>query len=357
MKRIEGKVNPFINKRRGTLIISLDFELYWGMQDQLSFKDYKNQSEEAPEKVVESILDCFHSHRIHATWAVVGFMYYNTFKELCSEFPAKLPNYQNADLSPYRYIDSIRHEKDRREFHFSPSLIQEIAKGEGQEIGTHTFSHYYCLEEGQTKEAFEEDLKKALEVMKRSGHYPRSIVFPRNQLNEEYIKLSKRKGITSYRGTEKSWIYDLKTGEYKRYLKRALRLVDAYINLTGHNTYSLKKSEADMPINIPSSRFLRPVNPRLKKFESLRLQRIKDDLIHAAIHGEVYHLWWHPHNFNMNLTENIQFLNQILTTFSSLREEYGMRSLNMNEIQMEFEESRGIYDETDLLEEMDVKYN
>ncbi|MGM0841642.1 MAG: polysaccharide deacetylase family protein [Bacillota bacterium] len=357
MKLVGKKVTPFNKKKPGTLVISLDFELYWGMQDQLSFKTYKNQSEESADHVVQSILKSFDRFDIHATWAVVGFMFYNNFKELRRNFPDKIPSYSDSKLSPYLYLNSLKNENARHDFHFSPSLIKEIAKAKNQEIGTHTFSHYYCLEQGQTIEEFHDDLSKAIEVMKKVNHEPKSIVFPRNQIKKEYIQLCKSKGITSYRGTEKSWIYDLKTGENKRYLKRALRFLDAYVNLTGHNTYSLRESDETMPLNIPSSRFLRPYCPKLKSLESFRLKRIVDDLTYAAKNGETYHLWWHPHNFNSNLHENIEFLNQILTAYSQLKEEYGMRSLNMAELQMEYNLKRGICDEADLLEKMDARYN
>lgn len=48
-----------------------------------------------------------------------------------------------------------------------------------------------------------------------------------------------------------------------------------------------------------------------------------------------------PHNFNANLKENIDFLRQILDTFSHLKEEYGMRTMNMKELETEFNRNRG----------------
>ena len=33
---------------------------------------------------------------------------------------------------------------------------------------------------------------------------------------------------------------------------------------------------------------------------SLRLNRIKNEIIQAAKAGEIYHLWWHPHNFGID---------------------------------------------------------
>jgi hypothetical protein len=109
-----------------------------------------------------------------------------------------------------------------------------------------------------------------------------------------------------------------------------LRLIDSYINLTGHHTFSINKS--DRILNIPASRFLRPYSKKLNLFEPLRLSRIKNSLTYAAKNNQAYHLWWHPHNFGVNLEQNLQFLEEILKHFKKLSSEYGMRSKNMSEI-------------------------
>jgi len=45
----------------------------------------------------------------------------------------------------------------------------------------------------------------------------------------------------------------------------------------------------------------------------------------------VFHLWWHPHNFGVNLVENIALLREILEHFRKLHSEYGMMSSAMAE--------------------------
>ena len=35
---------------------------------------------------------------------------------------------------------------------------------------------------------------------------------------------------------------------------------------------------------------------------------------------EIFHLWWHPRNFGVNLAENLRFLNEIIAHFMVLRE-------------------------------------
>ena len=66
--------------------------------------------------------------------------------------------------------------------------------------------------------------------------------------------------------------------------------------------------------------------------ENLRLRRILKGMEHAARHGEVFHLWWHPHNFGANLAENMAVLRRIAEHFRHLQARYGMQSLSMAEV-------------------------
>ena len=55
-------------------------------------------------------------------------------------------------------------------------------------------------------------------------------------------------------------------------------------------------------------------------------------MTHAAKNREMIHLWWHPHNFGKNITENFLFLNEIIDHYQFLNKKYGMESMNMREI-------------------------
>ncbi len=52
----------------------------------------------------------------------------------------------------------------------------------------------------------------------------------------------------------------------------------------------------------------------------------------AAINKEIFHLWWHPHNFGINIKENLDFLEDILIYYTKMKKDHGMKSLNMEEI-------------------------
>jgi len=258
--------------------------------------------------------------------------------------PSIKPNYANKNLSPYEgnYIESIGANAEDDLYHFAPLLIEQIKIHEDQEIGTHTFSHYYCLEAGQTLESFNADLEMAIAVAQKNNVQLTSLIFPRNQFNENYLKICSENGITCYRGNEHSWLYSAKNQEDESMWRRALRLLDAYINISGHNCYTdeyiASKTPPDeyiaskTPQDIPSSRFLRPYSNKLRFLDWLRLARIKSGMSHAAKNNLTYHLWWHPHNFGINQKENFAFLEQILQHYQKLNRQYGFNSYTMSNL-------------------------
>jgi peptidoglycan/xylan/chitin deacetylase (PgdA/CDA1 family) len=313
----------------GVFLVSLDFELYWGVRDVLTLEEY-GRNISGVHKAVPRILNAFKLYGVHATWAVVGYLFFNGINEIKKNIPHIGPTYLNPRYCPYKYIS----EKSNLDeiYHFAPNLINEIGSQRGQEIATHTFSHYYCLEMGQTKEQFDIDLKFAIETARRHGFGTKSLVFPRNQWNEEYLDILNDNGVLCYRGNEISWLYQAsKHGEQKSF-KRALRFVDSYLNLTGHNTYDIHACTRRKPFNIPASRFLRPYLKQPRILNYFHLQRIKAAMKYAAEENKIFHLWWHPHNFGVNLNENIDGLLEILRYYNHLNKQYRMISLNMGEI-------------------------
>ena len=226
-------------------------------------------------EAIDKMLILFNILGIRATWATVGMLFFQNKKELRDNLPSLLPTYSNTKFSPYDKLGGIGEDEVRDPFHYGHSLLKKISQYEGQEISTHTFSHYYCLEEGQTAEQFEADLQAAIKVNKSLGYPVKSIVFPRNQLNKSYLSVCKKHGIESYRGNEKSWIYKESKFHDEGLPKRFFRLVDCYVNITGHNTYRLNKVMKEPILNLPSSRFLRPYDSKLKSFEWLRLEELK----------------------------------------------------------------------------------
>lgn len=282
---------------------------------------------------LDLMLQVFEQYKIRATFAVVGFLFHKNRLDLYENIPILKPSYLDANLSPYIDLESFLGEDETDDpYYFGYSLVQKIKKKEVHEIATHTYCHYYCLEEGQTIRQFEEDLKYAIAVANLNKVEIKSIVFPRNQFNDDYLSVCKKLGITSFRGNEKSQIYISSNSESQTLMRRALRLIDSYINITGLHCYKDEQMKECSLINIPSSRFLRPYSAKLVLLDRLKFLRIKNAMTYAAKNNLMYHLWWHPHNFGSNCVDNIKFLEKILKHYEFLNEKDKFQSMTMNEL-------------------------
>lgn len=312
------------------MVVSLDLELHWGLRDLFPVEGYR-ENLLGVRRAVPAILDVFGEYDVHATWATVGLIMFRERDELLAELPEIRPKYRQANLSPYLELDALGRNEEDDPFHFGASLVEQVRARPHQEIATHTLSHFYCLEaeEGPRLDAFEADIDAALAVGKRRGLVLESIVFPRNQYSRAHLEVCSARGLVAYRGNPPSWLYGPELASLPR---RSARLVDAYLNVTGHHTWQASSSRNGVPTNVPASRFLRPYTPGLVALEGQRLRRIAAGLDEAASNGDVFHLWWHPHNFGAHLQENLDFLRKVLDHFASLRERTGMRSLTMGEI-------------------------
>lgn len=312
----------------GIFAVTLDFELYWGVRDRRTVQRYgRNLS--GVRDAVRQLLELFQEYGIHATWATTGFIFFENAEQARANSPSLQPTYSRAELSPYQYLADSKPIEPA--FHFAPELVELIRQYGGQEIGTHTFSHYYCLEDGQTLEQFREDILAAIRTAESRGIRLKSLAFPRNQWSRDCLGVLSECGIACFRGNENGWQYRAANGEYRSIVRRGLRLLDSYVNVSGQHTYSLS-SLTEKPYNLRSSRYLRPYSRKLAFLDPLRLRRIVKAMEDAAANQRVFHMWWHPHNFGANTGENLAFLRRILERFRHLRERYGMKSLNMGEI-------------------------
>ena len=318
----------------GALIISLDFELFWGLRDRTTLAAYGANILGA-RKAVRRLLKLFSDYEIHATWAAVGFLFFENRHELVAALPMVKPDYHSTILCNYKHIKHIGLTEADDPYHFAHSLINLIAKTPFQEVGSHTFSHFYCLEKGQDVAAFTGDIKAAIKAGEKFKLNIKSLVFPRNQYNHNYLGACRDLGIIAYRGNKESYLYSVRVNVRDNLARRGLRLLDAYVNISGHGCYALQDMSDTPPINLPASHFLRPFFPRLHAFEVLRLKRIRESLTHAGRQGLIYHLWWHPHNFGANLQKNLDFLRHVLDHFKRLQRRYGMVSSNMGEMALQ----------------------
>lgn len=311
----------------GQFVISLDFELLWGVRDH-SDKQAYGQNVLGARDAIPRMLELFASKRIRATWATVGFLFCDSKEELIAGLPSERPAYTNPRLSNYSYLDEVGQNERTDPYYFGASLVDVIRKTPGQELGTHTLSHFYCLEDGQTLAAFEADLAAARKLADHRDVSLKSIVFPRNQFTSAHLEICARQGITHYRGNPDGWAFRAAKGSDQTPAKRALRLIDAYTGVLGSPMFSPGR---DALVDVPASRFLRPCAGKMAAFHSLHLAAIKRGMTGAAEAGCGYHLWWHPHNFGRNLDANMNGLREIIEHFDMLRDRLGMQSRAMGD--------------------------
>ncbi|QDT12273.1 polysaccharide deacetylase family protein [Planctomycetes bacterium K23_9] len=315
----------------GAFVISLDFELHWGLRDVLEWDSPEAQKLNSVWAIVPRLLQLFDRFEIAATWAVVGMLFAEGRQELEESFPSVQPQYKEPELSPYGQRVGDSHVDDP--LHYGLPLIRQIQNFASQEIASHTYSHYLCLEPGQSGEAFQADLEAGGRLAESKGVLMSSIVFPRNQHNSGYDDLLVANGITNFRGNPNTWLFRNMASDHKQLVKRLFRLLDAYCFFG--NSYATKWSEIGTDsglFNVPGSIFLRPYTESRKQVHRLHVQRIKRAMTYAAKKKRVFHLWWHPHNFSDCTEQNFKVLAEILEHFRMLNRKFGMRSQNMQQV-------------------------
>jgi hypothetical protein len=318
--------------KKGYFVISLDFELHWGSIELLDINS-KNTKEyfENTRKAIPFILELFSRYTIHCTWATVGLLFAKNKEQAIKFSPILKPSYLNKDLNYYNYLFSNNVGKDEKSspFHFANSIIESILKVNNQELGSHTFGHYYCNEVGQNINEFDADLKSAQELAKENfGITLKSLVLPRNQFNLQYLKIIDKNGFNSVRTNPNVWFWN-----HNLYVNNIIRALDSMFSFSGNSSYKLEEmKKISNTTLIPSSRFKRGYKENEKYIRPLFLKRIKEEMTYAAVNNEVYHLWWHPHNFGNNVNESISFLESILKHYNHLNSKYNFESATMNEL-------------------------
>ena len=316
----------------GALVISLDFELHWGVRDHHPVDGLYRANLLGARAVIPRLLDMFEEFETAATWATVGFLFADNRDELDSFRPSILPDYADRKLFPYD--EKVGGNEDEDPLHYAPSLIDLIGKTSRQEIATHTYSHYFCGEAGQTRRSFEADIAAAVAIAASRGIPIRSIVLPRNQFNAEYADVLIAHGITAYRGNPDAWMWRFRDNvQGKKWWMRAGRFADAYIPLGASELVAWDSIlQSNGLCDVRASHVLKPYRPGRRALSALHLRRICEALRSAARTGTICHLWWHPHNFGRFQDQNLRMLRVILEELRRCRARYGMRSLNMNEV-------------------------
>ncbi len=317
----------------GIFTISLDFELHWGVFDkrdrQAREACYRNTL-----RIIPTLLELFSKYDVHVTWATVGSLFAHDRQEWEQLKPCTQPDYINEKYSAYKWVEQHGLHDRYRWAHFAPESVAAILQYPGQELGTHTFSHYYCLEGLNGEDAFGADLQAANRAAAKLGAKMKSLVFPRNQFNPNNLKACIENSIEVVRTNPDTWFWSPIANDGSSLLRKVFRTGDAYVPMgSGRMSYPLGRIAVrpGEPLQLPASRLLRPWSPQYKIANQLGLRRVMQELKTAAQQKECYHLWWHPENFGDYPEQNLEMLETVLKKYKEYKSRYGMKSWNMGE--------------------------
>ena len=160
-------------------------------------------------------------------------------------------------------------------------------------------------EPGITSEDVVADLRAvSLLWTERFGAPPTSLVFPRNQY--AFLPVIAASSSRIWRGPEAPWFHNRNKPSTTSLLARALRLIDSVnplvrhaSHLQGDSSLLMTRASLFLRVNLPGPAW------------ALHLLRIKRELDHLRP-GEIFHLWWHPHNLGNSTPERLGRVEQVL---------------------------------------------
>ena len=272
-------------------IISLDYELLWGMLDVKNLdKCISNVRGET--NAIPKMLDLFEKYNIGVTWAIVGMTLLRT---MMSGDLLNLNKSQNIKkrANQIKYEIDIRSFRDEELF-FQKDMIKRIAACPRQEIASHSYSHLYFSEPGITNQDISNDFRLFENISFQNNISCKSFIFPRNQVNDIALKELKKHEFKTYRGNLQNFIQKDGHKDSQSLFFKLIRFGDSYIQISKDLSY--KNSANENLLNVPGSLFLRPVNSKTPYVLNKMHIKIKKSMTIAAQNKETFHLWWHPHN-------------------------------------------------------------
>jgi len=277
---------------RGSLCISIDVELAWGIWDKPSL-DYHARCAESEERIVRGLLALFERFAIPATWAVVGRL---------------------LELDPA----AARSTPHGARIWYAPELIDRVrASRTPQDIGSHSYAHVYFG--SVAREAVREDLRSARRVHDARGLPFTSFVFPRNQV--AHIDLLHDAGVQVFRSVDHGWHMAVgrrlgkRAGRAANLADKVLPIPPAVVEPVVHAT------ERGEIVELPSSMLLMARNGlRRAVHPDVLVGKARLGLAAARRTGGIFHLWFHPSNFYYDPEGQLAVLGDIARAAAAMRD-------------------------------------
>jgi peptidoglycan/xylan/chitin deacetylase (PgdA/CDA1 family) len=262
---------------KGTLTISIDLELAWGVWDSLTPEQLR-MAETAERPISAALIELFDRHSIQATWAMV----------------AALLDEKSAALRP-----------GSKTCWFAPDIVEHLTSAKTRhEIGTHSGRHVYFDRIGASEA--EDDLGFARDIHRANGLAFTSMVFPRNEVG--HLPQLASVGLRTFRGPDAGPATAMR--RISRSLGQAANLAEKALPLPPP-VVEAKRSGG--MIDVPGSMLLMGRNG-VRRFVLPLVTRakLKSGLERARRAGGIFHLWFHPSNFYYRREEQLATLDWFL---------------------------------------------
>jgi len=257
----------------GTLTISIDLELAWGVWDQLNSNDL-HMAETAERSICTALIKLFDRYEVPATWAIVAAL-------LDEKSSASRPGPQAC--------------------WYAPDIIEQLISAKVRhEIGSHGGRHIYFS--SISAEEAREDLEFAGDMHRAHTLAFNSFVFPRNSVGH-FDQLASS-GLRTFRGSDVGWAHA--AGRFSGPFGRAANLIEKALPLPPR---PVTAKPCDGLVDIPGSMLLIGRNG-MRRFVLPQVTRAKlaGGLERAKRAGEIFHLWFHPSNFYYRRDEQLSTL-------------------------------------------------
>jgi peptidoglycan/xylan/chitin deacetylase (PgdA/CDA1 family) len=283
-----------MNKGPGTLCISIDLELAWGIWDSPS-PEYLKKCLGLERQIVNRLLRTFARYEISATWAIVGHLLEKSSTTSLTEAPAW----------------------------FAPDLVDSIvATSPKQEIASHSYGHIYFND--CSRDVILADLLAARAVHQNHGLDFTSFVFPRNQVS--HIDLLVQAGIKVFRSVD--WGWHMTASRWNSHLGRVANLVDKMVPLAPPVVRPIVHSGGI--VELPSSMLLMGRNGIRRLIQPAVLEyKCRKGLQAAARDNGVFHLWFHPSNFYYEMESQLSIVENVIREAAVLRDQGRLNILPM----------------------------
>lgn len=289
----------------GSVVISVDAELGWGLHDLDSPPSARIESARTG---WERLVDCFDEFRVPATWAVVGHLFLDDCDGEHADHPAP-EGWFARERGSWRTRPDLR---------FGPDLIKRIEDATvAHEIGCHSFSHVPFEDPRILNELACAEIDASVRAARAyGGSFDSfdSFVFPRNVVGHRAV-LAER-GFSCYRGVAPARrVASLPGARPLGKLARAT-LAQPLVVTPQVDEFGL--------VDIPASLFLFGFEGRARTviesvWDDPIIREARRGIDAAAGDDGVFHLWLHPND----LTEkrDTQRLRAILGHITERRDE------------------------------------